>query len=245
MEETLDRLAGEWWIAQLRRGHRYSTDDVATAFVGTSAAPTARRVVDLCAGVGSVGLLSLLRLGAEASLLALEVQPISASLMRRTVELNHLSDRVEVREIDLRRAGLAPADPRFDLVLANPPYLPEGRGLRSPHPQRAAARMELNGDVFDVCRAAARHVSPTGRFALCFAAADPRPVEALAAAGLRLESRTDLVFREGRAPMVAVYVAGIGDGIRERPATSVCVRDGVGAVTADWNHIRRELRMVA
>ena len=42
-EETLDAISGHFRIFQLRDGHRFSTDDVLTAWYGTSWAPTASR----------------------------------------------------------------------------------------------------------------------------------------------------------------------------------------------------------
>ena len=56
---TLDILAGDWRIFQLRAGHRFSADDLLTAWTAVRANPTARQVLDLGAGIGSVGLLAL------------------------------------------------------------------------------------------------------------------------------------------------------------------------------------------
>ncbi len=78
--ETLDRLSGAWWILQLERGHRFNTDDVLTAWTGLEAAPRARTVLDLGAGVGSIGLMVLQELGDEARLVSLEVQRVSVEL---------------------------------------------------------------------------------------------------------------------------------------------------------------------
>ena len=60
---TLDLLAGDWGIFQLRGGHRYSTDDLPTAWTAARARPSARRLLDLGSGIGSVGLVTLWRLG--------------------------------------------------------------------------------------------------------------------------------------------------------------------------------------
>ena len=46
-DETLDAISGDFRLFQLARGHRFSTDDVLTAFYGTSWCPCARRVLDL------------------------------------------------------------------------------------------------------------------------------------------------------------------------------------------------------
>ena len=51
-----DCLAGDWKIFQLRRGHRYSTDDLLTAWYAVSACleagRTPVRVLDLGCGTG-------------------------------------------------------------------------------------------------------------------------------------------------------------------------------------------------
>src|SRR5215471_17041737 len=56
---TLDTLAGDWRILQLRTGHRFSADDLLTAWTAVRANPAARQVLDLGACIGSVGLLVL------------------------------------------------------------------------------------------------------------------------------------------------------------------------------------------
>ena len=54
-------LVREWSIYQLKRGHRFSSDDLLTAWMATEVAPDAMLQLDLGAGIGSVGLLSLAR----------------------------------------------------------------------------------------------------------------------------------------------------------------------------------------
>ncbi len=241
--ETLDRLAGEWWIYQLRRGQRYATDDVLLAWCATEALPGAGRVLDLGAGVGAVGLMALLRLGPRARLTAVEVQPLSAALARRTVAHNGLQGRARVVQGDLRQPELLGPGASFDLVVANPPYLPAGSALRSPHPQRAAARMELRGDIFDYCRAAARWLAAGGRFCFCHAAADGRPGPAVRAAGLCLLGRQEVVFRAGQAPTIALYTCGRQGARRDPPPLTV--RDAAGDRTEAFRAVRRLLLMEA
>ena len=99
---TDDLLCGDWRILQLRRGHRFSTDDVLTAWTAADLRPDARRLLDLGAGIGSVGLQTLWRMGPQARLWMVEVQEVSHQLARRTVERNGLGDRVVARHSDLR-----------------------------------------------------------------------------------------------------------------------------------------------
>lgn len=238
-ETTLDRLAGEWWIHQLRRGHRYASDDVLTAWFAIENLPDARTVLDLGAGVGSVGLLTLLRLASTARLTSVEVQETSAALLRATVDRNGLGDRVLIRIGDLRDPTLLAGDPLFDLITANPPYLPAERSSRSPHPQRAAARLELHGNVFDYCRAAARLLARGGRFCFCHRAVDERPERAVRDAGLDLLARREVVFRHGRGAVLALFACGAGQRRVDLPP--LVLRDGEGRFTPEYRSVRRAM----
>ncbi len=186
--ETLDRLAGDWWIYQLARGHRYATDDLLVAWTALCAVPGAGRFLDLGSGVGSVGLLCLVALPETAELTAIERQDVSAGLCRRTLGLNGLERRVRLLHGDLRDPALLAAG-TFDVVTANPPFLPMHAATASPVPQRAAARLELNGDVFDYAAAAVR-CAPGAVFVFCHDARDERPRAALrsAIAGRRIKA---------------------------------------------------------
>jgi len=241
--ETLDRLAGEWRVFQLRRGHRYATDDVLVAWTATRARPEGRRLLDLGAGVGSVGLMALLRAAPEAQLTSVEAQGVSARLQRKTVAFNGLEGRVEVRRVDLREPDAVERDGRYDLVTANPPFLAPGTALVSPVPQRAGARMELRGDIFDFCRVAASALAADGRFCFCHAAADPRPQRAVAAAGLTLRARQDVLFRARRAPTIALFTCA-HQGQREDPPPLV-VRGEDGRWTETFRAVRREMLIEA
>ncbi|HJN78352.1 MAG TPA: methyltransferase [Myxococcota bacterium] len=233
-EHTVDRLAGDWKIVQLQRGHRHTTDDLLTAWVGLKVAPGAKRLLDLGSGVGSIGLLGLFH-RPEATLTSVELQEVSIECCRMTVAQNRVEDRVELRHEDLRDFD---CDQRFDLITGNPPYVPVDRGARSPHPQRAAARLELNGDVYDWAATAARHLAPRGRFVLCHAAADPRPERAIAEVGLELLGRLEVTFREGNDAMIAIRVAGHGEHCE---LGALQIRSADGSWTEAWREVRREL----
>src|SRR3989338_9779943 len=60
--ETLDALCGHFRIFQLKKGHRYSTDDVLTAWYGTAWCPSASTILDLGSGIGTVGMIAGWRL---------------------------------------------------------------------------------------------------------------------------------------------------------------------------------------
>ena len=239
-DETLDPLVGAWRVVQLRRGHRFSVDDMVTAWRGVTVRPGARRALDLGCGVGSVGLAALWHLPADATLVGVEAQEISAGLARRTVALNGLSDRVTIVRGDLRDPQVVPASLRppggFDLITGSPPYMPESDGIVPAHPQKAGARFELRGSVFDYCAAAARWLAPDGRFAFVMLAADPRTEAAPVAAGLAVVERLDVTFREGRAPHIAVLTCAHAQAVpagAPRATLSLTIRDAGGVETPE------------
>lgn len=237
--ETLDVLAGDWRIFQLADGHRFTTDDLATAWLAARTRPDARALLDLGAGIGSVGLLTLWRMAPEATLVQVEAQELSHRLARKTVACNRLGGRVTSRLGDLRDPASVPEKAAFDLITGSPPYIPPGHGLLAKHPQRAYARIELRGDVFDYCRTAAGALAPEGAFCFCHAASDRRPEAAVAAAGLTLLRRIDLRFRRNQAPTIALFAAA-WTGARA-PDEVLDVRDEHGDFTPEWMAIRAEL----
>ncbi len=239
--ETLDRLTGAWRILQLRRGHRFSTDDVLTAWTALQARPDALRVLDLGSGVGSIGLMVLQELTPAARLVSIEVQEVSVALARRSASINGVEARVTQIHGDLRELRLLEGQPPFDLVLANPPYLSPDKAVASPHPQRAAARLELHGDVHDYCAVAARHLAPGGCFCLCHSARDPRPEQAIEQAGLTLLARRDVRFRHGQAPMITLLEAGWSGTRRDPPLLEVRGEDG--RWTGPYRAVRRAMRI--
>ncbi|MBW1878758.1 MAG: methyltransferase [Deltaproteobacteria bacterium] len=236
-EVSLDLLAGDWRIYQLRRGHRFSTDDQVTAWRAALAFPGARRVLDLGCGIGSVGLTTLYLLEQEdAALVGVEAQEVSVGLARRTAGFNELEDRVTIVHGDLRDPAVLPPDARFDLVTGSPPYVPIGRGLVSPVPQRAGARIELLGSIFDYCAAARRWLAPGGRFCFVMAAADHRAEDAPARHGFTVLERWDYVFREGRAPHISTLVCARSEEGPHPPRQQgqLLVRDLTGRWTPEY-----------
>ena len=166
-EETLDAISGHFRIFQLRRGHRFSTDDVLTAWYGTTWAPSPSSVLDLGSGIGSVATIAAWRLQG-ARLVTIEVQGESVWLARKSADYNGLAGRMDIREGDFRDVAVLGADERFDLALGSPPHFPPGSGVEGDHPQKIACRFEMRGDIQDYARAAAGHLTAGGVFACIF-----------------------------------------------------------------------------
>ncbi|MCC6874439.1 MAG: SAM-dependent methyltransferase [Sandaracinaceae bacterium] len=197
-ELTDDAICGEWRIWQRRRGHRYSLDDLATAWEAVSARPGARRYCDLGSGIGSVLLMVSYKLAPSCAKAAVEAQAISFELLRRNVARNGLT--AALWHGDLRDPELAAhVGAGFDLVTGTPPYVPPGKGSPSTDEQRTYARIEMRGGVEDYLAAASRILADDGALVVCCDARTPeRAIEGGVKANLHARRRRDVVPRAGR-----------------------------------------------
>lgn len=232
---SIDALTAAWKIAQRVAGHRHSADDVLTAHYAVRAVPDAELALDLGTGIGTVGLMVLSRLAADARLVAIEAQAVSFKLLLANLEGNGVEERVDARVGDLRDLT---DERRFRLVTGSPPYFPLGTGVLPEDPQKIAARFETRGDVADYARAAARHLTEDGTFVFCFPT--PQRARALAAvveAGLVTVRYQDVIPRETLNPLFTLFAAR-RDGalVIEEP---LVVRQKDGALTDQMAAVRR------
>lgn len=207
--ESLDSLSGNFKIFQLKDGHRFSTDDLLTAWYGSSFAARAERVLDLGSGIGSVGMMAAWRL-AQANFVTIEAQEISVTLARRSAEYNGLSTRYEIRQGDFRDPSVIGPDEKFDLVLGSPPYFPIDSGALSDHPQKIACRFETRGDISDYCKTAASHLRPAGVFACIFPISPAHQKERVLAAaresGLTILRQRPVRLKETDSPLLGLFL---------------------------------------
>jgi tRNA1(Val) A37 N6-methylase TrmN6 len=234
--ETLDAISGHFRLFQLRDGHRFSTDDILTAWYGTTWCPTARTALDLGSGIGTVGMICAWRLPG-AKFVTVEAQSESVALARKSVHYNGLTERYEIREGDFRAPEILHAEEKFDLITGSPPYFPLGDGVESEHPQKLACRFELRGTIADYCATAAKHLAPGGFFACVFPhePAQLARMEAGAkAAGLVIVRKRPVIFREGDPALVALFglmrAGDLPEWVRgqtwEEPPLIIRMRDG-------------------
>ncbi|MCD8152690.1 MAG: tRNA1(Val) (adenine(37)-N6)-methyltransferase [Clostridiales bacterium] len=94
----------------------------------------------------------------------LEIQPYSVDLARRSVALNHLEDRIDIVEGDIKDASGIFGASSFDAVTANPPYMTDSHGIRNQDDAKTIARHEVLCSLEDVLRESAKVLKPGGRF---------------------------------------------------------------------------------
>ncbi|HEY4121391.1 MAG TPA: methyltransferase [Byssovorax sp.] len=229
---TIDAITAGFTLAQRRRGHRTSTDDLLTGWYAMEQVAAPARALDLGSGVGSVALLVAWR-APEARIIAVEAQDESVALLRENVARNGLDGRVTVVHADLREGRFA--DEACELVTGTPPYFDVRAGVVPADSQKAHARFELRGDVRDYAIAARAALAPGGRFVFCFPSAQrPRAETAVVAAGLAVVRAREVVPRAGLPPLFTLFACALAEEARA-PATEEpphVVRGADGAPTA-------------
>ena len=236
-----DDAGGEagWLIAQRKKGHRHSADDVLTAWYALQVSPKVTEHLDLGTGIGTVGLLTLWGMGPEARLTCVEAQEISYRLLQSNLNANGLRGRVDCSHGDLRDLAL---ERKFPLVTGSPPYFPTSAGVVPQDSQKAHARFELRGDVSDYAKAAVKHLAPGGWFVLCFPTPQKqRALDGIAAAGLATVKLRDVIPRETLPALFTLFACrhrdeADGPMLVEEP---LIVREESGRLTAEMASVRR------
>ena len=137
-------------------------------------------VADIGAGTGVLSVLLAAKKGARVT--AVEINPATAALCRRSAELNGLDGQIATY---CMRAQDAPAafGRVFDAVVSNPPYFKVGSGALHARPAVANARHELTLTLAETADCAAALLKPGGALYVVYPA--DRLAEALAAFSVR------------------------------------------------------------
>jgi len=169
--EPLAYLLREAWLA----GHRFYVDrrvivprSHIAELLPQRLAPwlpwgEAKRVLDLCTGSGCLAILAALAFP-EARVDASDVSAAALAVARRNVKSYRLAKRIRLVRSDL----FAALPGRYQVILCNPPYVPDAGMRRLPAEYRAEPRRALAGgrDGLDFVRRllaeAADHLEPDG-----------------------------------------------------------------------------------
>lgn len=159
-------LGGRLSVLQPRTGFRVGIDAVILAASAGGGSERRLRVLDAGAGVGVAGLCFAHRVP-TARVTLVERSGKLAALARENAARNALTDRVSVIEADILAApselearGLG--SNAYDLAMANPPWLEDGRGRRSADPIKAGANAMPEADFDGWLRFLVRVIAPGG-----------------------------------------------------------------------------------
>ncbi len=165
---TIDAvLDGHVVLEQPAHGHgyRFNVDSIHLARFACHAGKSFRRVVDLGAGVGTVGI-CIAQLASVRNLVLVEIDNHSCALARSNAARAGLASKVVVIASDVAEYATQAHESSPDLVVANPPYTAPGAG-RSP--KGAALARSRQGDFKPFVLTFARLLSASdSRACMCF-----------------------------------------------------------------------------
>ena len=130
---------------------------------GFASAKKGDKVLDMGTGTGIIPILMEAKTDAE-HLTGLEIQPESADMAQRSVQLNGLEDKISIVTGDIKEAKNLFAKASFQVITSNPPYMIGQHGLVNPHSEKAIARHEVLCTLEDVVSNAAALLVPGGHF---------------------------------------------------------------------------------
>lgn len=141
-------LTGEAWL----QGVPFTIDEraivprsfiaelIADASIDPWLHPDSRRVLDLCTGNGSLAVLAAMA-WPEVEVDALDLSADALAVAKLNVERHAMGDRIRLLQGD----GLAGAQPPYDLILCNPPYVNSSSMAALPAEYRAEPELALAG----------------------------------------------------------------------------------------------------
>jgi len=120
------------------------------------------KVLDMGTGTGIIPLLLSAKTQGE-HFTALEIQKEIAEMAARSVEMNHLEEKIEIVNGDIKEASRIFGGASFDVVTTNPPYMNDAHGLKNPTEVKAISRHEVLCTLEDVVREGAKVLKSGGR----------------------------------------------------------------------------------
>ncbi len=157
-------LGDQLIIRQPRKGYRAGVDAVLLAASVRAPENGDATLLDIGAGVGTVGLCAAARLP-SLKVTLLEREPELVKLAAENIAVNDFAGRVTAVQADVGApGGLVPES--FDEAVANPPFHDLHAGTPAPNAMKAASHAMPQQSLDDWLRFMARMVRPGGRATL-------------------------------------------------------------------------------
>ena len=98
---------------------------------------------------------------------AVEIQKNGFDILKRSVEMNDAGEKIIPLNTDLRELKNADYAGCFDVISMNPPYTPDGAGIKSSSDAAKIARHETICSLGEICLTASRLLKFGGRLCMC------------------------------------------------------------------------------
>lgn len=122
------------------------------------------RILDMCAGNGVIPL--LLSDKGNNVITGVEIQPQLVNMAERSIQYNHLEDRITMVEMDINALVQAYAPAQFDLITCNPPYFKANQTNQHQLEAHKIARHEIFCTLDDCLRVSNHLLKEGGRIVM-------------------------------------------------------------------------------
>ena len=150
-------------IYQDTEGFNFSIDTMLLADFVTVTTRT-KHICDLCSGNAPIPLYLTLR--TPAQIVGVEVQKDSYDLAVKSIEENHLENRIQMILDNLIGISAKIGKNCYGVVTCNPPFFKVGDNHINPSDKKAIARHEVLATLDDIVKEAACLLNSKGRFAM-------------------------------------------------------------------------------
>ena len=121
------------------------------------------KVLDIGTGTGIIPILMEAKTDG-AHFTGLEIQPESADMAKRSVELNNLGSRIDIVCGDVKEADALFGRDSYDVITTNPPYMIGNHGIACSNIEKAIARHEIYCTLEDIVSKSSVLLKEKGRF---------------------------------------------------------------------------------
>lgn len=156
--EDMTLLKEDFKLIQKTNGFRFSVDAVILSDFFT---PNREgKVLDIGTGNGILPILLCAKNKAK-NIVGIDIQEENTSLAKRNMELNNLSEYVEILNYDIKEY---PAGNSFDYIISNPPYMKVDGKKQNDLNSKTIARHEIKLNLVDLVKSVKRLLKPIGSF---------------------------------------------------------------------------------
>ena len=124
---------------------------------------SASNAVDIGSGSGIISILIASKTRIK-HIYGIEIQNEVAEMSKRSIELNHLEDKIEILNIDLKDATKYMNPNSIDCVVTNPPYMKNGTGAKNENKQKIIARHEVETTLSEILNISYKLLKDKGEF---------------------------------------------------------------------------------
>lgn len=158
--EDMTLLRDNYKLIQKVNGFRFSVDAV---ILSDFFAPNkSGKVLDIGTGNGIIPIL-LYAKNKSNNIVGIDIQEENTSLANRNMELNNLTNYIEIVNSDIKEYPLGNS---FDYIVSNPPYMKVDGKKQNDLSSKAIARHEIKLDLVELVKSAKRLLKPVGSFSL-------------------------------------------------------------------------------